>query len=131
MLADLGDLLAPLKQIGSTLSLLGFESSKSIVLDQVEQLTALAETGQTATMPILNVAGALVQVDENLASLTQSGKGEVEKITDEAQRAVAEQTRDGLDRSSNPSSTTYRRSGTFATCRMLRRHWMPWPAHCG
>ena len=95
---ELGKLLAPLKQIGSTLSLLGFESSRSIVLDQVDALTSLVEGGQAEEAAILNVAGALVQVDENLASLTHSGKGEVEQITDEAQRAVAQQTRDGLDR---------------------------------
>jgi chemosensory pili system protein ChpA (sensor histidine kinase/response regulator) len=94
---DLGDLLAPLKQVASTLSLLGFESSKSIVLDQVDALSMLAETGQIEDGAIFNVAGALMQVDENLASLTQSGRGEVEQITSDAQRAVAEQTRTGLD----------------------------------
>ncbi|MBK80685.1 MAG: hypothetical protein CMQ43_07185 [Gammaproteobacteria bacterium] len=95
--AVLGDLAAPLKQIASTLSLLGFESSKSIVLDQVEVLNAVVESGRADEGTILTVAGALVQVDENLASLTQTGKGEVEQITDEAQRAVAQQTRDGLE----------------------------------
>src|SRR5690606_24558774 len=93
----LGDLLAPLKQIASTLSLLGFESSRSIVLDQIEALGALIAAGRADESSILNVAGALVQVDENLASLTQSGRGEAEKITDEAQRAVAEQIRADLD----------------------------------
>jgi len=95
--AELNDLLAPLKQIGSTLSLLGFESSRSIVLDQVDALTALVEGNDSSEPAILNVAGALVQVDENLAGLTHSGKGEVEKITDDAHRAVAQQTRDALD----------------------------------
>ena len=95
---NLAELVAPLKQIASTLSLLGFESSKSIISDQVEALSALTAAGRADEGDILNVAGALVQVDENLASLTQSGRGEVEKITDEAQRAVAAQTREGLDR---------------------------------
>ncbi|HEX7036871.1 MAG TPA: Hpt domain-containing protein [Pseudomonadales bacterium] len=93
----LGDLLAPLKQIASTLSLLGFESSRSIVLDQIEALGALIAAGRADESAILNVAGALVQVDENLASLTQTGRGEAEKITDEAQRAVAQQIRADLD----------------------------------
>ncbi|MDZ7668457.1 MAG: Hpt domain-containing protein [Gammaproteobacteria bacterium] len=96
--AELNELLAPLKQIGSTLSLLGFESSRSIVLDQVDALSALVEGHDSSEPAILNVAGALVQVDENLAGLTHAGKGEVEKITDDAHRAVAQQTRDDLDR---------------------------------
>ncbi len=96
--AYLSELQAPLKQLASTLSLLGFESSKSIVLDQADVLGELVEAGAGAGEgAILAVAGALVQVDENLASLTQSGKGEVEKITDEAQRAVTHQTREGLE----------------------------------
>ncbi len=94
---QLAELLAPLKQIASTLSLLGFESSKSIVHDQVEALASLVDSSSLDEAAIENVAGALLQVDENLASLTQSGKGEVEQITGEAQKAVAGQAREGLE----------------------------------
>ncbi|MFU8814254.1 MAG: hypothetical protein ACNA7W_02845, partial [Pseudomonadales bacterium] len=94
----LGDLLAPLKQVASTLSLLGFESSKSIVHDQVDVLSTLIEADHADGAVILSVAAALVQVDDNLASLTHGGRGELERITDDAQRAVAEQARAGLDR---------------------------------
>ncbi len=95
--AELDGLLAPLKQIGSTLSLLGFESSKSIVLDQVDAIGAIVDSDRCEEGQILGVAGALVQVDENLAGLTHGGKGEKELITDEAQRQVVSQARSGLD----------------------------------
>jgi chemosensory pili system protein ChpA (sensor histidine kinase/response regulator) len=94
---DLVSLIAPLKQIGSTLSLLGFESSKSIVSDQVEILNRLTEGHALDQPTLLSIASALVQVDENLASFTQGGKGEVEKITDDAARAVTAEARQGLE----------------------------------
>lgn len=94
---DLVSLIAPLKQIGSTLSLLGFESSKSIVSDQVEILNRLTEGHALDQPTLLSIASALVQVDENLASFTQGGKGEVEKITDDAARAVTVEARQGLE----------------------------------
>ena len=94
---DLISLIAPLKQIGSTLSLLGFESSKSIVADQIDVLNPATEGHALDQSTLLAVASALVQVDENLASFTQSGKGEVEKITDDAERAVTVEARQGLE----------------------------------
>ena len=94
---DLDALLAPLKQIASTLSLLGFESSRTMVSDQVDQLNGMIESGKVGQAEILAVAGALMRVDENLASFAHSGKSEVAQITDEAHRAVALETRHGLD----------------------------------
>ncbi len=94
---QLQELIAPLKQIGSTLSLLGFESSRAIVADQVEILNEVAEGAAIDQSGLMSIAGALVQVDENLASFSHSGKNEVEKIVDEAQRAVTVEARQGLD----------------------------------
>jgi chemosensory pili system protein ChpA (sensor histidine kinase/response regulator) len=128
--AGLGDLLAPLKQIASTLSLVGFESSKSIVLDQVDLLASVAESGQADEGTILTIAGALVQVDENLASLTHSGKGEAEKITDDAQRAVAYQAREGLEQVKQAIVDYVSSQWTCATCRKRRLSSTPLPARC-
>jgi len=94
---QLPNLIAPLKQIGSTLSLLGFESSKSIVADQIESLNQFSDGGDVDPPSLLSIASALVQVDENLASFSQSGKNEAEKIVDDAQRAVTHEARQGLD----------------------------------
>ncbi len=96
-MAELDALLAPLKQIGSTLSLLGFESSRTMVSDQVDQINGMIESGKVGQAEILTVAGALMRVDENLASFAQSGKSEVAQITDDAHRAVALETRHGLE----------------------------------
>ena len=95
--SELVELIAPLKQIGSTLSLLGFESSRAIVADQIEALNQICEADVVEQSQMLSIASALVQVDENLASFTHGGKGEVEQITDDAQRAVASEARAGLD----------------------------------
>jgi len=94
---DLIGLIAPLKQIGSTLSLLGFESSKTIVADQVELLNQAAEGHALDQQTLFAVASALVQVDENLASVTQGGKGEAERIKDDAHRAVIMEARAGIE----------------------------------
>tara|TARA_A100001037_G_scaffold42772_1_gene33757 strand:+ start:18955 stop:24762 length:5808 start_codon:yes stop_codon:yes gene_type:complete len=95
--ADLGGLIAPLKQIGSTLSLLGFESSKIIVADQVDTLNRLIDESPGGNSALITVASALVQVDENLASFAH-GKPALEQITDDAQRAVIVEARAGLER---------------------------------
>jgi chemosensory pili system protein ChpA (sensor histidine kinase/response regulator) len=94
---QLSNLIAPLKQIGSTLSLLGFESSKTIVSDQIESLDRITESGEVEHSTMMSIASALVQVDENLANFSQSGKNEIEKIVDEAERAVTLEARQGLD----------------------------------
>ena len=94
---ELSALVAPLKQIGSTLSLLGFESSKTIVADQIEILNKAIDGQKLNQSELLSVASALVQVDENLSSFSQGGKGEAERITDDAQRAVISEARAGLE----------------------------------
>ena len=95
---QLAALTAPLKQIGSTLSLLGFESSKIIVADQLETLSSISDEEQVNKHMLLNIASALVQVDENLASFSTGGnKPELEIIAGEAQKSVVTEARAGLD----------------------------------
>ncbi|HEY5645575.1 MAG TPA: Hpt domain-containing protein, partial [Pseudomonadales bacterium] len=94
---QLQDLIAPLKQIGSTLSMLGFESSRQVIADQIEALADAEEGPALDASGLLNIASALVQVDENLASFSPGDKNDVEKIVDEAQRAVTAEARQGLD----------------------------------
>ena len=94
---QLSNLIAPLKQIGSTLSLLGFESSKSIVNDQVDILNEAQDGAELEQSSLISIASALVQVDENLASFSQGGKDEAELIFDSAQKAVTVEARQGLD----------------------------------
>ena len=93
----LANLIAPLKQIGSTLSLLGFESSKSIIGDQVDLLNDAEEGEPLDQAALISIASALVQVDENLASFSHGGKDEAELIFDSAQKAVTVEARQGLD----------------------------------
>ncbi len=95
---ELAALTAPLKQIGSTLSLLGFENSKVIVAEQLETLSVVVNEEQVDQQTLLSIAGALVQVDENLASFTTGGnKPEIEQIANDAHKAVAKEARAGLD----------------------------------
>ena len=68
-------LAAPLKQIGSTLSILGFESSRAVIADQVEAIHAAANGGSFDDVLLLGVASALLQVDENLAGIAQQRSG--------------------------------------------------------
>ncbi|MCZ6640954.1 MAG: Hpt domain-containing protein [Gammaproteobacteria bacterium] len=97
-LSELSALTAPLKQIGSTLSLLGFESSKIIVADQLETLSAVTNFEQVDEPMLLSIASALVQVDENLASFSTGGnRPELEVIAGEAQKTVVTEARAGLD----------------------------------
>lgn len=88
---------APLKQIGSTLSLLGFESSREIVSDQVAAIENLVVLGDADPATVQSIAGALVQLDENLHSMS-SERSEVEQITEEAQLQLLIESRKGLDR---------------------------------
>ncbi|MEM9621102.1 MAG: Hpt domain-containing protein [Pseudomonadota bacterium] len=97
-LDELQTLVSPLKQIGSTLSLLGFESSREIVSDQVDGIERLIVLGDGDPQGVQSIAGALVQIDENLSSVVQgSAKTEVEQITSEAQLQVLRESRAGLD----------------------------------
>ncbi len=97
-LEELRALINPLKQIGSTLSLLGFESSREIVSDQVDAIESLIVLGDGDPQGVQSIAAALVQIDENLTSVIQgSGQTEVEQITGEAQLQVLREARKGLE----------------------------------
>jgi chemosensory pili system protein ChpA (sensor histidine kinase/response regulator) len=93
---DLNSLVAPLKQIRSTLTLLGFESAHEIVTQQLEALEQLASAETVDPQELFSVASALVRVDESMASFTE-GDQEVEKITNDAQRTVTVEVRNGLE----------------------------------
>lgn len=97
-LEALRQLMTPLKQIGSTLSLLGFESSREIIVDQVEAIESLVVLGDDDPQAVQSIAGALVQIDENLSSVIQgSGQTEVEQITSGAQLQLLREARKDLD----------------------------------
>jgi len=91
-------LIAPLGQIASTLSLLGFESSRAIVADQIDAIENLVVLGDSDPQGVQSIAGALVQVDENLGGVAQGNTAtEVEQITGEAQLQVLVETRASLE----------------------------------
>lgn len=97
-LDELRGLVTPLNQIGSTLSLLGFESSREIVADQVNAIENLVVMGDSDPRSVQSIAGALVQIDENLGSvILGSGATEVEQITSDAERQVLLETRKDLE----------------------------------
>jgi chemosensory pili system protein ChpA (sensor histidine kinase/response regulator) len=101
-LDQLRQLSAPLKRIGSTLSVLGFESSRAIVADQVDSLSAIAASGSIDDSVLMGVAAALLQVDENLTAVTEQrrrpvGVGEPSAIIDDAQLTVLAEARNGLE----------------------------------
>jgi chemosensory pili system protein ChpA (sensor histidine kinase/response regulator) len=99
----LRELAAPLKQIGSTLSILGFESSRAVIADQVEAINAaLKDKGVCDDVLLLGVASALLQVDENLAAIAQQRSGvsssqESVGVINDAQAAVLGEARAGLE----------------------------------
>ncbi|MEQ9450331.1 MAG: Hpt domain-containing protein [Pseudomonadales bacterium] len=95
-LEALRGLTAPLKQIGSTLSLLGFESSREIVADQIEAVERIVVLGDTDPAGIQSVAAALIQIDENLNSVSTE-RTEIEQITGEAQLQLLRESSNGLD----------------------------------
>ena len=92
----LQDLTGPLRRIGSTLSLLGFESSKTSVADQIEALENLVVLDDADPAGIQSVAAALVQIDENLNSVSNE-RSEIEQITSEAQLHVLREAGKGLE----------------------------------
>ena len=97
-LEELRQLITPLKQIGSTLSLLGFESSREIVSDQVDAIENLVVLGDGDPQGVQSIAGALVQIDENLGGVAQGSEAsEVEQITSEAQLQVLLEARNSLE----------------------------------
>lgn len=97
-LEQLRQIISPLKQIGSTLTVLGIESSRLIIADQTAALEQLISLGDQNPQSAMAIANALYQVDENLSSLIQgTGQTEVEKITTEAQLRVLSESRKGLE----------------------------------
>ena len=95
-------LAAPLKQIGSTLSILGFESSRAVIADQVEAIQVAVNDSSVDDVLLLGVASALLQVDENLAGIAQqrsgmSGSAEASGLINQAQVAVLGEARTGLE----------------------------------
>jgi chemosensory pili system protein ChpA (sensor histidine kinase/response regulator) len=86
-----------LQQIGNTLSLLGFQSSRATLFDQVERLTGWLEAGELDQVDAMSIASVLLQVDENLSSIISGGTTEVERITTSAQKSVAIESRNGLE----------------------------------
>ncbi|HTO58110.1 MAG TPA: Hpt domain-containing protein, partial [Pseudomonadales bacterium] len=99
---SLSQLSAPLKQIGSTLSILGFESSRAVIADQVEAINAAVARGKCDDVLLLGVASALLQVDENLAGIAQQrgglqGTSDGSSLIGEAQVAVLGEARTGLE----------------------------------
>ncbi len=95
-LEALRQLAAPLKQIGSTLSLLGFESSREIIANQTNAIENVVTLGDADPSNIQSIASALVQIDENLGSVS-SERSEVEQITSDAQLQVLREARRGLE----------------------------------
>ncbi|MDP6375076.1 MAG: Hpt domain-containing protein [Pseudomonadales bacterium] len=93
--ARISELAAPLQKICSTLSLLGFESSHSIVLEQLQTLDSIG--GANAMDDLVVISTQLGQVDENLASHSRARISEVEKITSQAQVVVMHESRAGLE----------------------------------
>ena len=95
-LEALRELTTPLGQIGSTLSLLGFESSREIIADQSKAIEEIVVLGDVDPAGIQSIAGALAQVDENLNSVS-SERSEIEQITGEAQLQLLREASSGLE----------------------------------
>jgi len=96
-LDELKQLAAPCQKIGSTLSMLGFESSNAIIVDQVDALERFVDLRKADPQVIHSIASALVQVDENLSSVAQgNAQTEVDRITSEAQLQLLREARKGL-----------------------------------
>ncbi len=96
-------LAAPLKQISSTLSVLGFESSRAVVADQVEEIAVAIDGEEIDESLLMRVAGALLQVDENLVAIASQrpgvglAGGDGSSVLSEAQIAVIVEARNGLE----------------------------------
>ena len=99
----LRDFDKPLRRISSTLSVLGFESSRALIAEQVEHIEQ-ALTQSNVEDDLLNaMASSLVQVDENLAGITASRgvddapEAEAARIADDAHFTVIREARAGLE----------------------------------
>ena len=97
-LTALGLLIEPLKGAASTFSLLGFESSRALVADQVEVIEDLVVLGDTDPDNVQSIASALVQVEDNLTGiLSKTEQTQGQKITSDAQVQLIKEARSGLD----------------------------------
>lgn len=94
------EIAAPLKQISSTLSLLGFEGSRALVVEQLDSLNLSPDGEPVDDESLTSLATVLVQVDENLAvhaNLNASADNSVDQVVADAHRRVLSETRSGLD----------------------------------
>ncbi len=103
--AELESLMAPLKQIGDTLAVLGFGQPRKVILDQIDVVHGLA-TGQREPSDalLMDVAGALLYVEATLAGMAgpaDEGSREESHLptTDVAQihQLVIKEARTGLE----------------------------------
>ena len=87
-----------LRRIASTCGVLGFESSRLIVLDQLEVLERFKDLTELDREQLFGIASALVQVEENLASVTHlTGQAQRAPGVSEAERQVLIESRTGLE----------------------------------
>ncbi len=87
-----------LRRIASTCGVLGFESSRLIVLDQLEVLERFKDLTELDREQLFGIASALVQVEENLASVTHlTGQTQRAPGVSEAERQVLIESRTGLE----------------------------------
>ena len=99
----LRDFHKPLRRISSTLSVLGFESSRALISEQVEHIEEALQQSVVGDDTLQGMASSLVQIDENLAGITksrggeQSAENEAARIVDDAHFAVIREARSGLE----------------------------------
>ena len=87
-----------LRRIASTCGVLGFESSRLIVLDQLEVLERFKDLTELDREQLFGIASALVQVEENLASVTHlTGHAQRAPGVSDAERQVLIESRTGLE----------------------------------
>ena len=71
--SELGNLLAPLRQIADTLAVLGFGQPRKVIIDQLAVVQSLAQGQREPTDPVLmDVAAALLYVEATLAGMVGS-----------------------------------------------------------
>ncbi|GAB3372181.1 hybrid sensor histidine kinase/response regulator [Azotobacter armeniacus] len=104
-LAELEALQPPLKQVGDTLGMLGFDQPRKIVVDQLETIRSLAHGRQgPGDAVLMDIAGALLYVEATLAGMvgTAEERSREENLlptTDVAQihQMVIKEARTGLE----------------------------------
>ncbi len=90
--------IAPLRKVASSCSVLGLESSRSILLDLVDELERIAREDGEGVQPLLNVAASLVQVEDNLAGMSKTANStDLERLQSDAERQVLAESRTGLE----------------------------------